>query len=97
MVLPICVVTGAAAGIGAAIAATVAERGHHVIVSDLDLGAAEETAARIEAAGHRATAIKLDMSDREAIVNSLVNERLSLQARRYLRDLRRAANVDLRV
>ena len=35
--------------------------------------------------------------DREAILNSLINERLSLQARRYLRDLRRAANVDLRV
>ena len=35
--------------------------------------------------------------DREAIFNSLVNERMSLQARRYLRDLRRAANVDLRV
>jgi len=35
--------------------------------------------------------------DREAILNSLVNERLSLLARRYLRDLRRAANVDLRV
>ena len=35
--------------------------------------------------------------NREAILNSLINERLSLQARRYLRDLRRAANVDLRV
>ncbi|MBO6639067.1 MAG: glucose 1-dehydrogenase [Roseitalea sp.] len=71
MALPVCVVTGAAAGIGAAIATAAAERGHHVIVSDLDLGAAEETAARIGAAGHRATAIKLDMSDREAIVNVL--------------------------
>lgn len=34
--------------------------------------------------------------DREKIRNSLTRERVELRARRYLRDLRRAANVDLR-
>ena len=35
--------------------------------------------------------------DREGIRQSLFNERLGLLARRYMRDLRRAANVDLRI
>ena len=34
--------------------------------------------------------------DREKIRGSLIRERLELRARRYLRDLRRSANVDLR-
>ena len=35
--------------------------------------------------------------DREGVRQSLFNERLGLLARRYMRDLRRAANVDLRI
>ena len=38
-----------------------------------------------------------DGIDREKIRQSLVSQRLDLLARRYLRDLRRAANVDLRL
>ena len=34
--------------------------------------------------------------DRERIRESLANQRLDVQARRYMRDLRRAANVDIR-
>jgi len=35
--------------------------------------------------------------DRELIRNSLINQRLDLLSRRYLRDLRKAANVDIRL
>ncbi|MFP5022011.1 SDR family NAD(P)-dependent oxidoreductase [Pseudonocardia phyllosphaerae] len=45
------VVTGAAGGIGTAIAAELVERGYRVLVTDLDGVAAEATAARIGAAG----------------------------------------------
>jgi peptidyl-prolyl cis-trans isomerase SurA len=38
-----------------------------------------------------------DGVDRERIRESLANQRLDMLARRYLRDLRRAANVDLRL
>ncbi|MEM7221500.1 MAG: peptidylprolyl isomerase [Pseudomonadota bacterium] len=37
-----------------------------------------------------------DGVDREQIRESLANQRLDIQARRYMRDLRRAANVDIR-
>ena len=35
--------------------------------------------------------------DRERIREQLVEERLDMLARRYMRDLRRAANVDIRI
>jgi peptidyl-prolyl cis-trans isomerase SurA len=35
--------------------------------------------------------------DRERIHRNLIAQRLDIQARRYLRDLRREANVDLRL
>ena len=40
-------ITGAASGIGAGIASQLAEAGRHVIVSDLNLEAAEAVAAQI--------------------------------------------------
>ena len=44
-------ITGAASGIGAGIAHELAAAGHHVIVSDLALDAAEATAADIRGKG----------------------------------------------
>lgn len=54
------VVTGAAHGLGAAIAARLAARGLQVVVADVDLPAAEATAARI---GGGARAHELDVRD----------------------------------
>jgi NADP-dependent 3-hydroxy acid dehydrogenase YdfG len=56
-------VTGAGRGLGARIAALLAERGHVVHVTDIDLEAATEVAARI---GSGAFASVLDVRDAEA-------------------------------
>lgn len=55
------VVTGAGHGLGAEIARRLARRGHHVVVSDIDLDAAEAVAAEIGG-----TARRLDVADRDA-------------------------------
>jgi 3(or 17)beta-hydroxysteroid dehydrogenase len=48
-----CVVTGAASGIGAAIAAAFLAEDAHVVLTDLDAGAGAATAARLGAPFHR--------------------------------------------
>jgi NAD(P)-dependent dehydrogenase (short-subunit alcohol dehydrogenase family) len=57
------VVTGAARGIGQAIALALAEAGAEVIATGRDAGALDETARRIEAAGGRCHRQKLDVAD----------------------------------
>ncbi|MCE4509407.1 SDR family NAD(P)-dependent oxidoreductase, partial [Xanthomonas hortorum pv. vitians] len=44
-------ITGAGSGIGAGIATELAAAGHHLIVSDMDLAAAERTARTLRDAG----------------------------------------------
>jgi meso-butanediol dehydrogenase / (S,S)-butanediol dehydrogenase / diacetyl reductase len=56
------VVTGAGTGIGAAIARTLAAGGHRVAVTDLDLGAARETAGELDG-----FATQLDVTDATSI------------------------------
>lgn len=58
----IALVTGAGAGIGAAIAARFAAEGAFVYASDLDSAAARATAEQITAAGNRAEALPLDVT-----------------------------------
>lgn len=60
------VVTGAGSGIGRATAIRFAKHGAHVVVSDIDLAAAEATTAIILGAGHRGTAARLDVTDPQA-------------------------------
>lgn len=55
------VVTGAGSGIGRAIAATLAERGWRVIVTDIDAEAAEQTRALLSGTGHEDA--RLDVTD----------------------------------
>jgi len=60
----VAVVTGAAQGIGRAIAETLAQRGADIVVADLQLEKAEAVAEEIaDAAGRRATAVKVDVAD----------------------------------
>lgn len=58
MTKKIAVVTGAGSGIGRAIATELAARDHYVVVTDLDLAAAEATAKELGA-----TALRLDVTD----------------------------------
>ena len=58
-------VTGGSRGLGAAIAAALADAGADVAVADVVSGGCEETSRRIEAAGRRAVALTADLSRRE--------------------------------
>jgi NAD(P)-dependent dehydrogenase (short-subunit alcohol dehydrogenase family) len=57
------VVTGAAQGIGRAIAERLAGAGAHTLCADVDVDALERVSAAIEAAGGRAEAHRCDVSD----------------------------------
>ena len=59
-------VTGAAGGIGSAIAQRFAEEGAGVACTDLDLAGAEAVAERIRAAGGQAIAVEHDVARRES-------------------------------
>tara|TARA_R100000365_G_C2741166_1_gene69870 strand:+ start:574 stop:1035 length:462 start_codon:yes stop_codon:yes gene_type:complete len=61
----VALVTGSAAGIGFAIADTFASAGAAVMVSDVDLTAAEKAAARISKAGGNTAAIACDVTSEE--------------------------------
>ena len=67
----ICIVTGAASGIGKEIALTYAREGARVAIADLNRAAAEATAAEIESHGHASLAVAVDVTD-EAQVNAAV-------------------------
>lgn len=58
------IVTGGASGIGRALGAGLADAGAHVVLADLDGGAADEAARAI---GGTATAATLDVRDRDAV------------------------------
>ncbi len=59
----VALVTGAAQGIGKAVALLLARNGADVIVSDINLEKAEEAAKEIESIGSRAMAVKMDVAN----------------------------------
>jgi 3-hydroxybutyrate dehydrogenase len=63
----VAVVTGAASGIGKAIAEHFARAGATVAIADLQLAAAEEVAAEIVAAGGKAVGVAMDVTDEAAV------------------------------
>lgn len=64
-------VTGAAAGIGRAIAERCAEAGGAVIVTDVDREGGKETVSRIEATGREATFRALDVREAETFATTI--------------------------
>lgn len=69
----VALVTGGAMGIGAAISERLARDGYTVLVSDINLAAAEKTAAAITAGGGSATALHMDVSKAESIASAFAN------------------------
>jgi 3-hydroxybutyrate dehydrogenase len=63
----VAIVTGAAGGLGRAIAQKFATQGAHVVIADLDGRAAEATAATITQSGGRASALAMDVTDEAAV------------------------------
>jgi 3-hydroxybutyrate dehydrogenase len=61
------IVTGAASGLGRAIATLYAQEGASVAIADLDLDAANATAAQINAAGGKALAVAMDVTREEDV------------------------------
>ncbi|MGW6378801.1 SDR family NAD(P)-dependent oxidoreductase [Rhodococcus sp. NPDC055112] len=63
------VVTGAASGIGAALAAELGSCGMSVVVADLDGDGAERIAESVRALGVRALGVQVDVADPESVEN----------------------------
>ena len=89
----VCVVTGAASGIGKRIAEVYAAAGASVAIADLKIEAAEATAQEIRTAGGEALAVAMDVTqeqldampaeDRERIENEIaqrIREKITQQA-----------------
>jgi 3-hydroxybutyrate dehydrogenase len=64
-------ITGAASGIGAGMAAELARAGHHVIVTDLDRDECGKVAARIRSQGGSAEAVLLDVTSDASVSAAL--------------------------
>jgi NAD(P)-dependent dehydrogenase (short-subunit alcohol dehydrogenase family) len=76
----VAVVTGAGAGIGEAIALTLADQGAHVAVLDIQQKAAERTADSIRAQGGQALALACDVAQAE-LVQAAVSQLVSTTGR----------------
>jgi 3-oxoacyl-[acyl-carrier protein] reductase len=71
------IVTGAAQGIGRAIAETLANAGADIAVADLDPGRSQETVAAVKSTGRRALNIKVNVAewaDTKAMVDQVLKE-----------------------
>ena len=67
----VCLVTGAASGIGKRIAEVYAQAGGKVAIADLQLEAAETTAREIREAGGEAMAVAMDVTDEAQVVDGV--------------------------
>jgi NAD(P)-dependent dehydrogenase (short-subunit alcohol dehydrogenase family) len=63
----IAIVTGAATGLGEAIAVKLYENGAHVVLADIDVVQAHEVAGRLDPSGKRTHVIETDVSDHGAV------------------------------
>jgi NAD(P)-dependent dehydrogenase (short-subunit alcohol dehydrogenase family) len=61
------IIAGGATGVGAGAAERLAEEGSNVVVGDINLRGAQDTAARIAAAGGSALAVEFDLADEDSV------------------------------
>lgn len=69
----VAVVTGAARGIGRAIAERMANSGWRVVLADIDQQAAQDAANAIEESGGTSLAHQIDVTDRESVAGMIAN------------------------
>ncbi len=69
----VCIVTGAASGIGKQIALTYAREGGKVVIADINLQSAQAVVDEIQAAGGQAMAVTMDVTS-ESEVNAAVDK-----------------------
>jgi len=67
----VALVTGGARGIGKAIAMVSAQAGADIVVADVNLAQAEETAKEIEALGRKALALEMDVTNYAKVEESI--------------------------
>jgi 3-oxoacyl-[acyl-carrier protein] reductase len=73
----VAIVTGAAQGIGRAIAEVLAQAGADIVVADLDQGRSKDTVAAVEQLGRKALNVKVnvaDTADTKAMVDQVLKE-----------------------
>ena len=63
----VCIVTGAASGIGKEIAFTYAREGGKVVIADMNKAAAQAVADELKAQGHAAMAVAMDVTSEEQV------------------------------
>jgi NAD(P)-dependent dehydrogenase (short-subunit alcohol dehydrogenase family) len=69
----VALVTGAAKGIGAAIAERLARAGHHILIGDIDEAEARAKADALRSAGHRADSVRLDVSNAQSVADAFAH------------------------
>jgi meso-butanediol dehydrogenase/(S,S)-butanediol dehydrogenase/diacetyl reductase len=65
------IVTGAASGIGAAVARGLAAEGANIVIADLNHEAGESVASEITTAGGSALALRVDVTDRASVASAI--------------------------
>ncbi len=63
----VAIITGAGSGVGRAAAQLFAEHGAKIVAADVDMDAAEETVARVRAAGSEAIAVFCNVAERQSV------------------------------
>lgn len=69
----VVVIAGGSGGIGSSVSKRLAKEGATVVIGDIDLGKAEQTAAEIEAEDGRAIALRLDIADEDSVESFVQN------------------------
>ncbi len=67
----VALITGAGSGLGRAMAQRIASEGASVMCSDMNIETARDTAAQIAESGGRSAALELDVTDGDAVGDSL--------------------------
>jgi 3-hydroxybutyrate dehydrogenase len=67
----VCIITGAASGIGREIATTFSREGARVAIADLAIAAASDAAAQLGAAKGRAMAVQMDVTDEDDVARGV--------------------------